>query len=317
MANEQVGLLMVVGPCARSARIATTILLANPAVKQQCLQYISKLPQCLKSKVFDQCVLPVMTYGSETWALTMGLMRKLKVTQRAMERAMLGVSLRDRIRNDDIRNRTKVTDIARRIAKLKWQWAGHIARRTDGRWGQKVLEWRPRTGRRAVATVQLVIKITSDDAHAQGSGARSRLIRVVSPKTEDPLSISFIVRFLSRTKLRLTVDVSRLRRGIGADASRNSAQEALRRAIWRPIARYRLVMGSVAIMTGPCSRSARIATTILLANPAVKQQCLHCCFGVESKTAVKQVPRGENGRGSCGQESIPRTTDWKTANRKA
>ncbi|KAI8439764.1 hypothetical protein MSG28_013451 [Choristoneura fumiferana] len=70
----------------------------------------------------------------------MGLMRKLKVTQRAMERAMLGVSLRDRIRNDDIRSRTKVTDIARRIAKLKWQWAGHIARRTDGRWGQKVLE---------------------------------------------------------------------------------------------------------------------------------------------------------------------------------
>ncbi|KAI8441762.1 hypothetical protein MSG28_005454 [Choristoneura fumiferana] len=61
-----------------------------------------------------------------------------------------GVSLRDRIRNDDIRSRTKVTDIARRIAKLKWQWAGHIARRTDGRWGQKVLEWRPRTGRRAV-----------------------------------------------------------------------------------------------------------------------------------------------------------------------
>ncbi|KAI8425856.1 hypothetical protein MSG28_011620 [Choristoneura fumiferana] len=28
---------------------------------------------------------------------------------------------------------------------------------------------------------------------------------------------------------------------------------------------------------GPCARSARIATTILLANPAVKQQCLHCC----------------------------------------
>ncbi|KAI8437485.1 hypothetical protein MSG28_011804 [Choristoneura fumiferana] len=96
------------------------------------------------------CVLPVMTYGSETWALTMGLMRKLKVTQRAMERAMLGVSLRDRIRNDDIRSRTNVTDIARRIARLKWQWAGHIARRTDGRWCQEVLEWRPRTGRRAV-----------------------------------------------------------------------------------------------------------------------------------------------------------------------
>ncbi|CAH2248040.1 jg12743 [Pararge aegeria aegeria] len=53
-----------------------------------------------------------------------------------MERAMLGVSLRDQIRNDE-----RVTDIAQRVAKLKWQWAGHIARKTDGRWGFKVLEW--------------------------------------------------------------------------------------------------------------------------------------------------------------------------------
>ncbi|KAI8441886.1 hypothetical protein MSG28_005569 [Choristoneura fumiferana] len=34
------------------------------------------------------------------------------------------------------------------------------------------------------------------------------------------------------------------------------------------------------IVLGPCARSARIATTILLANPAVKQQCLHCCVSV-------------------------------------
>ena len=91
-----------------------------------------------------------MIYGCESWSLTMGLIRRLKVTQRAMERAMLGISLRDRIRNQEIRKRTKVADIARRIAQLKWQWAGHIARRTDGRWGGKVLEWRPRTGRRSV-----------------------------------------------------------------------------------------------------------------------------------------------------------------------
>lgn len=25
--------------------------------------------------------------------------------------------------------------------KLKWQWAGHLTRRTDGRWGLIVLEW--------------------------------------------------------------------------------------------------------------------------------------------------------------------------------
>ncbi|CAG9122988.1 unnamed protein product [Plutella xylostella] len=107
--------------------------------------FTSEIPQCLKSKVFEQCVLPVMTYGAETWSLTLGLLNRLGVTHRGMERAMLRI-----IRNEEIRRRTKVTDIAYRVSKLKWQWAGHIARRTDGRWSRRVLEWRPRTGKRSV-----------------------------------------------------------------------------------------------------------------------------------------------------------------------
>ncbi|CAG9122414.1 unnamed protein product [Plutella xylostella] len=91
-----------------------------------------------------------MTYGAETWCFTKGLIHKLRVAQRAMERAMLGVSLRDRIRNEEIRRRTKVTDIAKSISTLKWQWAGHVARRADDRWSRKVLEWRPRVGKRRV-----------------------------------------------------------------------------------------------------------------------------------------------------------------------
>ncbi|KAI8432770.1 hypothetical protein MSG28_013729 [Choristoneura fumiferana] len=55
------------------------------------------------------------------------------------------------IQNTEIRRKTKVTDIAGKIRK--WQSAGHIARRTDNRTGRKVLEWRPRTGRRSVGRV--------------------------------------------------------------------------------------------------------------------------------------------------------------------
>ncbi|CAH2227254.1 jg14153, partial [Pararge aegeria aegeria] len=43
-------------------------------------------------------------------------------------------SLRDQIRNVEIRRRTRVTE---RVAKLKWQWAGHIVRRKDGRLGSQ------------------------------------------------------------------------------------------------------------------------------------------------------------------------------------
>ncbi|CAH2251085.1 jg11805 [Pararge aegeria aegeria] len=82
----------------------------------------------------------------------MGLIGRLRVTQRAMERAMLVFYLRDQISNEEIRRRVTFTDKAQRVAKLKLQWAEHIARRTDRRWGPKVLEWRTRIGKRSVGT---------------------------------------------------------------------------------------------------------------------------------------------------------------------
>lgn len=45
---------------------------------------------------------------------------------------MLGVTLWDQIKNDKVHARTNATDIAA-ITKLKWRWAGHIARRSGGR----------------------------------------------------------------------------------------------------------------------------------------------------------------------------------------
>ena len=45
------------------------------------------------------------------------------------------------------KKRTRVTDKTQRICKLKWQWAGYICRRADGRWGKRVLELRPHTKR--------------------------------------------------------------------------------------------------------------------------------------------------------------------------
>jgi hypothetical protein len=36
-----------------------------------------------------KALIPVMTYGAETWTLTVRLVHKFKVAQRAMERAML------------------------------------------------------------------------------------------------------------------------------------------------------------------------------------------------------------------------------------
>lgn len=66
------------------------------------------MPMCLERKVYDQFVLPVQTYGAETLMLTQSSASKHKVTRRAMERAMLHVSLRDDITNDEIGQRCGV-----------------------------------------------------------------------------------------------------------------------------------------------------------------------------------------------------------------
>ena len=49
-----------------------------------------------------------MTYGCQTWSLTKDLVNKMEVSQRKMERKMLGIKQIDRIPNSTIRERTKV-----------------------------------------------------------------------------------------------------------------------------------------------------------------------------------------------------------------
>lgn len=47
-----------------------------------------------------------------------------------MRRTKLGMLLHNSIRNDEIRRRTKISDIVLNIGKFKWQWAGHAISRT-------------------------------------------------------------------------------------------------------------------------------------------------------------------------------------------
>ena len=75
-----------------------------------------------------------MVYGSETWALKKAHMELLSVAQRKMERIMLGITLRDHIRNTWIRHQTGVNDI---IDVIKMEYMDgrdtlHDSKTTDG-----------------------------------------------------------------------------------------------------------------------------------------------------------------------------------------
>lgn len=55
------------------------------------LKHIFK-SEILKRKVFDQCILPVLTYDLETSTLTQRSANRIRVVQSAMERFMLGIT---------------------------------------------------------------------------------------------------------------------------------------------------------------------------------------------------------------------------------
>lgn len=93
----------------------------------------------LNRKVFDQCELPVLKYGVETLTFTNAILNKMQVTQRRMERPLLGITLGDKVPDEVIRERTGLRNAFDKIVKMKWNWAEHVARMTDDRPMKKLL----------------------------------------------------------------------------------------------------------------------------------------------------------------------------------
>ena len=74
----------------------------------------------LRRKVYDQCALPTVTCGAETWTTRKLIERKLRKAHRAKERQMLHISIRDRIKCTKVQQKTGVRDEIR-------TWVGHTA----------------------------------------------------------------------------------------------------------------------------------------------------------------------------------------------
>ena len=70
-----------------------------------------EIPTCLKRQVYNQCIIPTVTYGSETWNLTKIQTMKLRSMQRALERIMLNITWRDHKTAEWIHEQTKLRDI--------------------------------------------------------------------------------------------------------------------------------------------------------------------------------------------------------------
>ncbi|KAG7674157.1 hypothetical protein KSW81_005993 [Nannochloris sp. 'desiccata'] len=89
----------------------------------------------IKSKVhmYQSLVLPILTYGAESWPLTTALTAKLEPYHQCQLRAILGLSWRDMVSNKEVHERLKTVSMEECCRRQRMLWMGHVVRMPDNR----------------------------------------------------------------------------------------------------------------------------------------------------------------------------------------
>jgi hypothetical protein len=83
----------------------------------------------LKVKFYRTAIRPAMLYGAEYWPTKRWHVQQLSVAEMRMLRWICGNTRRDRVRNDDIRERLGVALVEEKLVQHRLRWFGHIQRR--------------------------------------------------------------------------------------------------------------------------------------------------------------------------------------------
>ena len=102
--------------------------------------YDRKIPLRLKAKVCEAIIRPALKYGSECWAMKVTNKRTIATSEMRMLRGILGVSRRERMRNEDIRRILHITPTDDVMHSDCNRWFGHIQRRDANSVTCKVME---------------------------------------------------------------------------------------------------------------------------------------------------------------------------------
>jgi hypothetical protein len=92
-----------------------------------------RLSVATKMKCYRAYVLPILLFGSETWALTQVQSHVLERVHTSCLRSILGIKLSDRHSNAHVRAQCGSTTLAAIISANRLRWLGHVGRMEPGR----------------------------------------------------------------------------------------------------------------------------------------------------------------------------------------
>ena len=107
-----------------------------------------RTPPTVKGKIHKMVVQSAMLYGMETVPLCTRDTKRLEVTEMKMCRWACGHTLKDHMKNEEIREKMGIENIAVRCVKARLRWFGHVKRRGDEYSGRRAMEMVPPGKRR-------------------------------------------------------------------------------------------------------------------------------------------------------------------------
>lgn len=111
-----------------------------------------------KLKVYVQCLLPLLTYGCETWTLYRHNINQLRTVQQRHLRKILRIKWSDFVSNEEVLQRSGAEDIETILIKSRLRWLGHVTRMDDDRPVKSLLYGELDKGSRSVGRPKLRYK---------------------------------------------------------------------------------------------------------------------------------------------------------------
>ena len=127
------------------------------------------VPPHVKGKIHTMIGQPAMLYGMETVPVTSYHVKKREVKEMKKCRWACSQTLRDHVRNDDIKERLKVENITKRCREARLRLFGHEKRRDQDYVGRKTLEMLPPGRRKRGRTKQRWMDCVNRDMRAIGT----------------------------------------------------------------------------------------------------------------------------------------------------
>ena len=121
----------------RIAKFTKNLIALYPLLKEK------EIPKDVKVCIYTTILRPVLLYGSETWTLTTKLKSRIQATEMRVLRLIYGVTRRDRVRNEIIRQTLKVESLLTIIERNLLRWYGHVQRMPDSRDVKRIHKWKP------------------------------------------------------------------------------------------------------------------------------------------------------------------------------